>query len=146
MEEKSASARALSESTGISERRLERILAFLEVADYVEAQDAVWQAEALVLRPEDAEKVEALVAKGREIMLAWHLANYERVRDALSDLTPIRNGVPFERVYTEIWHFLFGFANQTLVEEGLFADPYDSDRRYPGFLPVVWANVLTQAP
>ena len=105
-----------------------------------------WQAKVLVLRSEDAEKVEAVVAKGREIMLGWHEANYDRLREALSDLTPIRNGVPFERVYTEIWHFLFGFANRTLVEEGLFADPYGQDRRYQGFLPVVWADGLAHAP
>ena len=100
----------------------------------------------LVLRPEDAEPVAAMVAMGHEIMVDWHEANYAGIRQALSDLTPIRNGVPFERVYTEIWHFVFGFANRTLVEEGLFADPYAESRRYRGFLPVVWDAGLARAP
>jgi len=139
-------AGALGERTGLEERKLGRILAFLEAAEYVEPHGEAWQATVLVLRGEDAAKVDAMVALGRKIMLEWHEANYDRVRETLADLTPIRNGVPFERVYTEIWHFLFGFANRTLVEEGLFADPYGEERRYPGFLPIVWDSGLAQAP
>jgi hypothetical protein len=136
----------LGERTGIEASKLDRILAFLEAAEYIERNGEIWRATVLVLRPEDAASVDAMVAVGRETMLQWHEANYDRVRDALSDLTPIRNGVPFERVYTEIWHFIFGFANRTLVEAGLFADPYAAERRFKGFLPVVWSTELTRAP
>ena len=136
----------LGESTGLAKDKLDRILAFLETADYVESDGEVWQARALVLGPGDADKVQQAVAVGREIMREWHEANYDRIRDDLSDLTPIRNGVPFERVYTEIWHFVFGIANRTLVDEGLFADPYARERRFKGFLPVVWDMKLSQSP
>jgi DNA-binding MarR family transcriptional regulator len=139
-------APALAERTTVAEDKVGRILAFLEAADYVERKHGSWQAKVLVLRPEDAEAVAAMVATGREIMIDWHEANYARIRKALSDLTPIRNGVPFERVYTEIWHFVFGFANRTLVEEGLFANPYAENRRYQGFLPVVWDARLAEVP
>ena len=140
------SAAALADVTGIEEDKIDRILNFLQAAEYVERTDSSWQAKVLVLRPEDAEPVAAMVAVGREIMAAWHEANYARIRQALSDLTPIQNGVPFERVYTEIWHFVFGFANRTLVEEGLFANPYAESRRYQGFLPVVWDARLVNSP
>jgi hypothetical protein len=139
-------AGALGERTGIEKRKLDRILAFLGAAEYIESHGDSWQATVLVLRPQDATKVEAMVATGREIMLEWHEANYDRVRTALADLTPIRNGVPFERVYTEIWHFIFGIANRTLVEEGLFVNPYEDKRRFQGFLPVVWDAGLAQSP
>jgi hypothetical protein len=139
-------ATTLGERTGLDESKLGRILTFLEAAEYAEAHGEAWQATVLVLRPEDATKVDAMVAKGREIMLEWHEANYDRLREALADLTPTRNGVPFERVYTSVWHFIFGFANRTLVEEGLFADPYGDERRYQGFLPVVWSTDLAQSP
>ena len=140
------SAEALAERTTIEDDKITRILNFLEAADYVERKGGSWEAEVLVLRPEDAEPVAAMVALGREIMVDWHEANYAHIRQALSDLTPIRNGVPFERVYTEIWHFVFGFANRTLVEEGLFANPYEESRRYRGFLPVVWDTALAETP
>lgn len=138
-------ASALRERTGIEESKLGRILDFLEAAEYVEPIGETWRARILVLQAEDGASINAMVARGREIMLEWHEANYDRLRMELSDLTPIRNGVPFERVYTSIWHFIFGFANRTLVEEGLFADPYD-DRRYKGFLPAVWDSRLAQSP
>ena len=139
-------AETLGELTGIATTKLERLLAFLEVADYVELRDGRWHATALVLRREDAAAVDAVAAIGRETMIEWHEDNLGRLRQDLADLTPIRNGVPFERVYTEIWHFAFGIANRTLVEEGLFADPYAADRRFKGFLPVVWESSLAEAP
>jgi hypothetical protein len=139
-------ARTLGEKTHISEGKLDLILAFLETADYVESFGDLWQARAVVLGPEDANSVQRAVAIGHEIMREWHEANYDRIRGDLSDLTPIRNGVPFERVYTEIWHFVFGIANRTLVEEGLFADPYAKERAFKGFLPVVWDIELSPSP
>lgn len=146
LRERDLSAAELAARTEIEEGKLEHILGLLEAADYVERQGQVFSARALVLGPQDADMVHAMMAKGREIMVDWHDANYETIRADLSQLTPTRNGVPFERVYTEIWHFVFGIANRTLVERGFFADPYADGRRYEGFLPVVWANGIDQLP
>ncbi len=136
------SADELGERTGIEEEKLEPLLALLEVAGYVERRERSLHATALVLRPEDAGLVERLVALGRTIITRWHEESYDRLAEELADLTPVRNGVPFERVYTEIWHFVFGIANRTLVEEALFADPYAAGSRHHGFLPVIWAAEL----
>lgn len=146
LRERNLSFDELAARTEIDERKLQRILGLLEVADYVKREGEVYSGRALVLSPRDADMVHAMVAKGREIMAAWHEAHYETIRAGFSQLTPIRNGVPFERVYTEIWHFVFGIANRTLVERGFFADPYADGRRYKGFLPVVWANGLDESP
>ena len=140
----STSAKALSDRTGIRGDKLDSMLAFLEEAQYIIRRGEIYESKVLVLRAEDAELVHRLVAMGRLIMTRWHEENYDRIVAALTDLTPIRNGVPFERVYTEIWHFIFGIANRHLVEAGLFADPYSPDRRHQGFLPVIWASELAQ--
>lgn len=134
----------LGEVTGIAEERLERIVRLLEGADYVVVEGETIQGRALVLTAKDAELVREAVALGREIMIAWHDANYATIQDRLSGLTPIQNGVPFERVYTEVWHFVFGLANRTLVEKGFFADPYE--RRHRGFLPAIWNNGIETLP
>jgi len=141
--EKDLSLQALAARTGIENDRLERMLALLEEAGYVTRQDGTYAGRVLVLGPEDGEMVRDMVAKGREIMIAWHEANYDDVREALSDLTPLRNGVPFGRVYNEVWHFIFGIANRELVKAGLFADPYAESRRHKGFLPFIWTNELS---
>ncbi len=88
--------------------------------------------------------VRAMLAEGRDIMAAWHEENYESIRSQLSHLTPMQNGVPFERVYTEVWHFVFGIANRILAERGFFADPYAEGRTFKGFIPAIWANGLDE--
>lgn len=142
-------AHELAARTGIEVDRLEGLLSLLELMGYVVRSDGVVRGSATVLGPQDADLVREMLAEGREIMAAWHEANYAGLRDRLSDLTPGRNGVPFERVYTEVWHYVFAIANRTLVERGFFADPYAEGRRFKGFLPAVWANgldELTSAP
>ena len=83
---------------------------------------------------------------GRQVMIDWHEQNYEQIKSASSQLTPILNSVPLERVYTEIWHFVFAIANRTLVEEGFFADPYAEDRLHKGFITVIWVNGIAEHP
>ena len=96
----------------------------------------------IVLTEDDKEMVDAMVSRTRDIMAEWHETHYDSVRERLSHLTPIKCGVPFGRVYTEIWHFVFAVANRTLVEEGFFANPYAEDRSHKGFLPAAWAPSL----
>ena len=136
------SLQALAAATGIESGKLERILALLQEADYVTRQDETYAGRVLVLGPEDDAMVRGMVAKGREIMIAWHEENYDEIKGVLSDLTPLRNGVPFERVYTEVWHFVFGIANRELVKAGFFADPYAEGRRHKGFRPFIWSSDL----
>jgi len=134
----------LAETTGIGEERLGRIVRLLEAADYIAIDGGTIGGRALVLGGGDAALVRETLALGREIMTAWHEANYGAIRERLTDLTPTRNGVPFERVYTEVWHFIFGVANRTLVEKGLFADPYKRSHR--GFLPAIWKVGIAEMP
>ena len=140
------SAADLSGETNLDSDRLERLLALLEAAEYVSRIDGLYGARAVVLVPSDKARVDALVALGRETMTAWHEANYGDLREALAGLEVMKAGVPFERVYTEVWHFIFGSANRTLVERGLFADPYAETRAHPGFMPVVWAVGIDETP
>ena len=131
-------------ATGIDPEKLERLLKLLEVAQYVELYDERWGSKVLVLGPDAADMVTGMTDIGRQVMIDWHQENYERIKSSSLKLTPILNGVPFERVYTEIWHFAFAIANRTLVEEGFFADPYAADRPYKGFIPAVWANGIVE--
>lgn len=140
------SMRELVRETGIERDTLQRVLELLEAAEYVQRAGETYEGRALVLVPDDAALVGAMRAIGREIIAAWHHAHYSSVRSQLADLTPLRNGVPFERVYTEVWHFIFGIANRTLVEEGFFADPYAAHRAHQGFLPAIFSNRVAESP
>ena len=120
------------------------IMDLLEIAEYVERLENRFASRVLVLTQDDRDMVRAMVSRTRDIVAEWHETNYALVRDRLLHLTPIRSGVPFEMVYTEVWHFVFAVANRTLVEQGFFADPYAEERRYKGFLPAVWAAGLSE--
>lgn len=136
----------LGVQTALAPRKLEAIVNLLEAADYVRPDGERVVAGAVVLTPEDSSLVQAALSAARGIMLSWHERNYQSLRRRLSGITPLRNRVPFERVYTEVWHYVFGIANRTLVEAGFLADPYGPDRRHQGFLPAIWANGLAQMP
>jgi hypothetical protein len=58
------------------------------------------------------------------------------------DISPVRNRVPFPVAFDQLWHYLFGIANQKLVEGGLFADPYAPNTPLQGYVPVVYAKGL----
>jgi DNA-binding MarR family transcriptional regulator len=142
LSERDLSLEVLAARAGIEIDKLERIIALLEEADYVTRQNETYAGRVLVLSADDEVMVRHMLAKGREIMTAWHESYYDGTKAALSDLTPLRNGVPFERVYTEVWHFVFGIANRELVKAGLFADPYAVGRRHKGFLPFIRTSDL----
>jgi len=133
-------------ATEVDPDKVGPILALLEVAQYVGRYDNKWGSKILVLGPDAVDTVTGMTDIGRQIMIDWHGQNYEQIKSSSSKLTPIRNGVPFERVYTEIWHFVFAIANRTLVAEGFFADPYAEDRPHKGFIPVIWSNGIVESP
>jgi DNA-binding MarR family transcriptional regulator len=134
----------LAAETGIEAGNVAAILDLLEIAEYVGRREDRFASRVLVLTEEDRDMVRTMVSRTRDIVAEWHEANYDSVRDRLSHLTPIRSGVPFEMVYTEVWHFVFAVANRSLAERGFFADPYAEERTYKGFLPAVWAAGLSE--
>jgi hypothetical protein len=75
-------------------------------------------------------------------MEAWHKRRASDVQRDLAGLTAVEQGVPFEVVYTAIWHYVFGYANLSLAERGLIADPYAHSATFRGFPPVLWATAI----
>ena len=75
----------------------------------------------------------------------WHVKHYATARADLSGLTAVTQATPFEVMYTEVWHYIFGYTNLRLAESGFMLDPYANDWRFPGFVPVLWANVLSKS-
>lgn len=130
--------------TGLQPKRLGLILKLLESLSYVHRQRASFGARVLVLDSTDLDMMREMLMMGQTIMASWHEQNYGHLKARLSRLTPLRHGVPFQRVYTEIWHHIFGIANRTFVEAGFFADPYAEGLRFSGYLPAIWINGLDQ--
>jgi hypothetical protein len=88
--------------------------------------------------------VDAVRAMGRQVMDAWLEQNGAAVKDSLGGLNAIRFGVAYQQLFTEIWHYLFGMANRSLVESGHFADPYTDGRLSKGMIPFAFDVELLQ--
>jgi len=86
----------------------------------------------------DVDMVKEILTRSGDLLVDWLPEHVDELRDRLSEITPLKNGLTFEEVFSQVWHYLFGLANQHLVKEGFFTDPYSSDRPFKGFIPVVW--------
>jgi hypothetical protein len=115
------------------------LLEALTALEYVAEKDGRYQALVPVLTGRDQATSDQIRKIGREVMERWLAANYGHMRSEMKDLSFTRSGVSFEDGFTMIWHYVFGITNRKLVERGLFADPYASDRRFKGSIPAVYS-------
>jgi hypothetical protein len=123
--------------------RLPNILAILVETQYLASgPDQRYHLTMPVLDRQDAEMVQAVLALSRSVMERWLTDNYASIRSELSDLTALRQGVPFESLFTQIWHELFGRATRDLAQAGVIADPYGPEIRFKGSLPLLWRSSL----
>jgi hypothetical protein len=86
----------------------------------------------------DADMVKDILTRSGELLVDWLPGHMDELQDRLSELTPLKYGLSFEEIFSQVWHYLFGLANRHMVGKGFFADPYSSERRFKGFIPAVW--------
>ena len=77
-----------------------------------------------------------------KILENWLNENYALIKDQLSGLSSKRHGLDYDIVFTEVYHFLFGYVNKILSESGFFVNPALPDRFHKGYVPVVWDSGL----
>lgn len=133
----------LAQVAGTDEKTMKHLLALLAGLQYVRPEGDRYAASIPLLTKTDEPMVRGLLALSREVMAAWLAANYQPLRKALEGITPLRYGVPYEQVFTQLWHYIFGITNRQLAEAGLFADPYAAARRFKGFIPAIWSPTLS---
>ena len=80
------------------------------------------------------------VCRTSGFVLEWFAENYAELKSALADISPVRNRVSYPVAFDQIWHYIFGIANQKLVEAGLFADPYAPGTAFQGYVPAVYVQ------
>lgn len=90
----------------------------------------------------DSPMLDAVRDRGRRIMRTWLTQNYASLREQLAGLRALRAGVPYQVVFTQIWHDLFGWANNHLARDGFVYDPYGPDAEWVSFVPFVWEAPL----
>jgi hypothetical protein len=126
---------------------LPALLDLLEEIEYV-ARDSEGRYALLipVLDADDQELVGDALAISRATISEWLEENHRAIRNELSSLTAIRQGVSFEGLFTQIWHDLFGRVTRELATVGLTADPRDPELKYQGSLGAVWRHGVVDSP
>ena len=134
----------LAEAAGLTDRETAKLLGLLLHLNYVHHVDGRYRAIIPVLDDRDAPMVKELRVLGREAIANWLEERYKGLTGELRDLSPVRYGVPLSEGFYDVWHYIFGIANRELVAAGLFADPYDANRPFKGFLPAVYRLHVVQ--
>jgi hypothetical protein len=132
----------LAERTKIPPVRLSAILGLLSATEYVSLVDGRFDFSVPLLTERDKGVVEEVVGLGTELVSEWLRANRVQFQAKLKGLTPLRNGLPFELVFNEIWHYTFGWTTRFLAEQGFYQNPRAAGHIYRGYVPLVWASSL----
>jgi len=122
--------------------KTEDLLNALEGMGWVARHGKEYEARIPVLTQQDKPMVTGLLRIGHEVMQSWLAANYEPFHESVQEITPVRQRVPYQQTFDQLWHYLFGIANEKLVESGLFSDPYASGRRPQGNIAFVYKDGL----
>lgn len=77
-----------------------------------------------VLDLEDSTMVSEIRRLSRRIMGTWFKLHVAAMKQELAELTAMRHGMPFESLFTRIWHKFFGILTRELIQSGFAANPY----------------------
>lgn len=128
--------------TDLNEGRLAATLGLLEAMGYVGEVGGSYEISVAVLTERDRALVEGILSLGRRILDGWLRESYPGMQADLAGLSPMKNGLPFQLVFSEVWHDVFGFATKVLAERGFYRDPRREGYAYDGYVPLVWESSL----
>lgn len=132
----------LAKTAQISVSEAEALLNAMEAVSWVTHRGELYRASIPVLTQADKPMVAGLLRIGHQVMETWLAANYEPFRSAVRDITPVQQSVPYQQTFDQLWHYLFGIANQNLVEGELFVNPYAEGRARQGYTAFVYEDGL----
>jgi len=122
-EEGPMSVESLSESVRMEREQAETLVRLLTDMRYVKLDGDRVALNYPVFTAEDKEVVEGvwrmLSATVEEVACGY----FESLRGELAEITPLRKGIDPREIYTDVWHWIFGWANRMLAESGFFYDP-----------------------
>lgn len=72
----------------------------------------------------------------KKILLDWITDYYSAIESELSNVTPIKNKIPFIDIFNYIWHNIFGICNGMLCENDIVFNPRDK-KPFDDYLPFV---------
>ena len=113
---------------------LSNSLDLLKKLGYIEKNNEKYYLSIPYFESQDTQLIFEAISPLLPIIKEWMEDNLDRLEDDVAEIKPIKNGVPFEEVYIQIWHYIFGLTNKKLAGRGIIYDTY-SDPLHKGYLP-----------
>jgi hypothetical protein len=130
----------------VPQERRKAMVKLLLATGYLREENQQYSLGVPMVTERDKTMVDDVLKLSRTIMTEWLKKNYPAMKAELAQLSPMRNGVPFSLVFSEVWHYEFGFATKSLAESGFYANPRALGNRYAGYVPLVWEPSVLMLP
>lgn len=126
---------------GINDQGSSKQIEFLKKIDYI-GQRVEDGKEFLFLKipyfdENDIGSMKEIVNELAPTLERWFDENLVEIEKDMQDIKPIKNGVPFDEVFIQIWHYIFGLTNKHLAERGIIYDTYSKRSDHKGYLPAL---------
>jgi hypothetical protein len=118
------------------------LLSLMEEIQYVKRRDGLVQLTVPVFDQSNKALVDQTISLSRAIMRAWLDEHYPEIKQDLSTLVAVRMGVPFEALFTQVWHEIFGLVTRELALRHMIASAYADGVGYKGSFSVLWRQSL----
>ncbi|MBT9146149.1 MAG: hypothetical protein DDT42_02031 [candidate division WS2 bacterium] len=99
------------------------LLNFLKKLEYISQKGRHYKVEVPVFFPRDEKIISKIDKQTAKTVCDFLDRNHLEIKNALSKIRPVLNNVPFEEVFVDVWHKIFGYCNMFLAEEGFMYDP-----------------------
>lgn len=137
-----ATREEIAGQSGVDPGRVENLLSLLEGLNYVRQLGDRFDLIIPVFDAQDYAMLRAARDLSNKIIIDHLSVHYAPAKSALGALSGVQNGTPYEQLYTQGWHYLFGLVNRKLAQKGYFIDPYAQSRDYVGFAPFVFKTSI----
>jgi hypothetical protein len=96
---------------------------FLKKLEYISQEGNHYKVKIPIFFPRDRKIINRINKRISKIVCDFLAQKYPEIKGALSKIRPVLNKVPFEEVFVDVWHKIFGHCNMFLAEEGFMYDP-----------------------
>lgn len=114
-----------------------KYIQLLKKLNYIEEVDEILYLKIPYFTEEDIDMMLDCMRPFIEVLKEWVGENIDEIESNLSETRPLKNGVPFDEYFIQIWHVIFGLTNKKLAESGLTYDTYCDDSDHGGYMPAL---------
>ncbi len=116
---------------------LDKYISFLKEIKYIEEENGTYHLTIPYFTEENTEMISDCIEPFIPVLKDWLDENLGSLKEELKETRPMKNGVPFDELFIQVWHFIFGLTNKNLAREGIIYDTYSDRSDHKGYLPAV---------